>query len=152
MSSYELLQQGPEVLIPVLLLSMAATVLAYGAFPFIFARARNSPITKKKYRGLCYGINAAVMFVFMVINGGASAGGPYLLWTWLFSRNGIKVLGSKGLLTDGWQLIDGSEQETEVNEGNAADADRIVFCRKCGEKLLDNSRFCAKCGTEIVKE
>ena len=32
--------------------------------------------------------------------------------------------------------------------------DKICFCRKCGEKLLDNSRFCRKCGLEIseVKE
>ena len=29
---------------------------------------------------------------------------------------------------------------------------RIQFCRKCGEKLVENSRFCRKCGTEIVKE
>lgn len=30
--------------------------------------------------------------------------------------------------------------------------DEICFCRKCGEKLIDNSRFCRKCGTEVVKE
>ena len=28
---------------------------------------------------------------------------------------------------------------------------QIQFCRKCGEKLVENSRFCRKCGTEIVK-
>lgn len=28
--------------------------------------------------------------------------------------------------------------------------DIIKFCRKCGEKLIDNSQFCRKCGTEIV--
>ena len=27
---------------------------------------------------------------------------------------------------------------------------RILFCRKCGEKLADNGRFCPKCGTEVV--
>lgn len=30
--------------------------------------------------------------------------------------------------------------------------DKVLFCRKCGEKLIDNSQFCRKCGTEIVKE
>ncbi len=30
--------------------------------------------------------------------------------------------------------------------------DKILFCRKCGTKLLDDSQFCSKCGTEIVKE
>ena len=29
---------------------------------------------------------------------------------------------------------------------------KIRYCRKCGEKLVENSRFCRKCGTEIVKE
>ena len=29
---------------------------------------------------------------------------------------------------------------------------RICFCRRCGEKLIENSRFCRKCGTEITKE
>lgn len=33
-----------------------------------------------------------------------------------------------------------------------AASDRILFCRKCGEKLIDNSKFCRKCGTEVIKE
>lgn len=37
-----------------------------------------------------------------------------------------------------------------LNEEPTADTDKIRFCRKCGEKLIDNSRFCRKCGTEIV--
>ena len=32
------------------------------------------------------------------------------------------------------------------------EADKICFCRKCGEKLIDNSKFCSKCGTEVIKE
>lgn len=31
-------------------------------------------------------------------------------------------------------------------------ADKILFCRKCGKKLLDDSRFCSKCGIEVLKE
>ena len=30
--------------------------------------------------------------------------------------------------------------------------DQVRFCRKCGEKLIDNSQFCRKCGTEVIKE
>lgn len=29
---------------------------------------------------------------------------------------------------------------------------KIQFCRKCGEKLIDNSKFCHKCGTNVVTE
>ena len=36
--------------------------------------------------------------------------------------------------------------EDEVNN------DKISFCRKCGEPLIDSSKFCRKCGTEIVEE
>lgn len=79
--TYELFQQGPAVYVPISLLSLVITVVACGTFPLIFAEARKSPITKKKYRRLCYGINIAVMFLFITINGGASNGAPYFLWT-----------------------------------------------------------------------
>ena len=36
------------------------------------------------------------------------------------------------------------EEETEIK-------DKIVFCRKCGFKLIDDSEFCSNCGTNIIK-
>ena len=150
--SYELFQQGPEVYIPILLLSLVITVVAYGAFPLIFAKARKSPITKKKYRGLCYGINVAVMFMFIVINGEASSGGPYLLWTWIFSSWGTRILEDKGLLDDGTYIpsaptpVQAPQQSKPIGEAN-----KICFCRKCGERLIDRSKYCSKCGTEIIE-
>ncbi len=36
-------------------------------------------------------------------------------------------------------------------DGPESAATQIQFCRKCGEKLVENSRFCRKCGTEVVK-
>ena len=41
---------------------------------------------------------------------------------------------------------DTSPKVEEVTEN------KILFCRQCGEKLVENSRFCRKCGAEIVKE
>jgi hypothetical protein len=41
--------------------------------------------------------------------------------------------------------------ETKI-DGPESAATQIQFCRKCGEKLIENSRFCRKCGTEIIKE
>lgn len=29
--------------------------------------------------------------------------------------------------------------------------DQVLFCRKCGAKLLANSQFCSKCGTKIIE-
>lgn len=148
--SYELFQQGPEVYIPILLLSLVITVVAYGAFPLIFAKVRKSPITKKKYRRLCYGINIAVMFLFIAINGGASNGAPYFLWTWAFSSWGTRILEGKGLLDDG-TYIPSAPASAPKQSNPVATTDKVCFCRKCGEKLIDSSRFCRKCGTEIVE-
>lgn len=41
--------------------------------------------------------------------------------------------------------------ESKIGEPVSSDA-QIQFCRKCGEKLVENSRFCRKCGAEIIKE
>jgi ribosomal protein L40E len=38
-------------------------------------------------------------------------------------------------------------QQTIPNNDN-----QIRFCRRCGEKLINNSQFCRKCGTKIVEE
>ena len=132
MTYYELFQQGPAVYVPVLLLSLVITIIAYGAFPFIFSKVRKNPITKKKYRRLCYGINAAVMFLFIVINGEASSGGAYVLWTWIFSNYGIKTLSRRGIITDGEYLKD--------------DPNRITECKSCGYQNKDYFDACPKCG------
>lgn len=96
--SYELFQQGPSVYLPIILLSLIVTLLAYGAVPIIVAITRKKHITKKKYNWICYGINAIVMVLFIAINGEASSGSPYLLWTWVFNFWGTSILRKKGLL------------------------------------------------------
>ena len=30
--------------------------------------------------------------------------------------------------------------------------DQILFCRKCGERLVENGKFCRKCGIAVIKE
>ena len=173
---YELFLQGPEVYIPVLLISLFITVTAYGAFPLICATARRKPVTRKKYRGLCYGINAAVMFFFIVMNGGAVSIGAYALWTGVFSSLGIKILKSRNVLIDLTNIEQQEEPERwteckvcgykekdifyecpqcgnyaspyKISQEKPAQCDQILFCRSCGEKLIENSRFCRKCGTK----
>ena len=39
-----------------------------------------------------------------------------------------------------------------VQTDPADTTEQVRFCRKCGEKLLDNSQFCRKCGTAIKVE
>ena len=95
--SYETFQQGPAVYIPLLLISLLVTLVAYGAFPLIFARVRKASITKKKYNLICFGVNLLIMILFIALNG-SSSGAPYVLWTWVFSAAGLKTLESKGVL------------------------------------------------------
>lgn len=110
---YELFAESPDLYLLILLVSLALTVFAYGAFPLIFAKTRRAPITKKKYKALCYGINAIVMCVFCVINCGASIF-PYLLWTWVFSRWGLKILDEEAILVEEDQ-IKGSKDLVKKN-------------------------------------
>lgn len=155
--TYDLFLRGPEVYVPILLLSMAITLVAYGVAPLLFAWFRKKPITRKKYRILCFVINAFVMMLFVAANG-TSSGGPYALWTWVFSSLGTKILNGKGIMenlddvkkskTQSCSASDKPQTHLDVEVNN----NRIYFCRKCGEKLVENSRFCRKCGTEIVKE
>lgn len=109
---YELIQRDPSLMIPYVLFSLGLTVLAYGGFPFAFARMRKKRISKKKYRFVCYGFNFVICLIFAVINGGTFSGGPYLLWTWIFTRNGIKKLEERYL------LIDSLSEEVETNVVN----------------------------------
>lgn len=44
-----------------------------------------------------------------------------------------------------------SKRYVYLNEANTHTA-QFLYCRKCGEKLLDDSNFCNKCGTRIIEE
>lgn len=143
MSYFELLQESPALFFLALIFSLILTLIVYGAFPVIFAKTRKTPITKKKYKRLCYGINFIGIFFFFAFNGAASAA-PYMLWTWIFSNYGIKTLETKKLLSD----LDVFPTEVETSTPD----DKIRFCRRCGSDLGEGSRFCRKCGTEIKEE
>ena len=167
--SYETFQQGPAVYIPLLLISLLVTLVAYGAFPLIFARVRKTSITKKKYNLFCYCVNFLVMVLFVAVNGNSSSGAPYLLWTWVFSMSGIKTLKIRGVLEETQNKNYKNDVSTEVAEvANTTiskdsmiaaaehpvseEMPRIRFCRKCGFELIDGSEFCSRCGTAITKE
>ncbi len=34
----------------------------------------------------------------------------------------------------------------------SCEKNKVRFCRKCGEKIVENGNYCLRCGTEIVKE
>ena len=167
--TYELFNQGPAAYIPIILVSLLITLVAYGAFPLVFARMRKKTITKKKYNLFCYCVNFLVMVFFVSVNGNSSSGAPYLLWTWVFSMSGIKTLKIRGVLEETQNKNYKNDVSTEVAEvANTTiskdsmiaaaehpvseEMPRIRFCRKCGFELIDGSEFCSRCGTAITKE
>lgn len=167
--TYELFNQGPAAYIPIILVSLLITLVAYGAFPLVFARMRKKTITKKKYNLFCYCVNFLVMVLFVAVNGNSSSGAPYLLWTWVFSMSGIKTLKIRGILEETQNKNYKNDVSTEVAEvANTTiskdsmiaaaehpvseEMPRIRFCRKCGFELIDGSEFCSRCGTAITKE
>lgn len=156
--NYDVYEQAPGTYFLLLLISLGITVLTYGAFPVLFVRSRKKIISKKKYTALCYGINFLVMILFFAVNG-ESSGAPYLLWTWVFSKSGLKTLANNGLI-EGNQTDLPEESPNRLAEHKHASqhvssvqptrsTKKIRFCRKCGEALKDDCRFCYKCGTEI---
>ena len=40
----------------------------------------------------------------------------------------------------------------EGETGTAGESGQILFCRKCGAKLIANSKFCSRCGTRVLEE
>ena len=39
-----------------------------------------------------------------------------------------------------------------ITNATASEPTKICFCRKCGEKLIDDSLFCRKCGTKVLSD
>lgn len=177
MSNFELYQENPSLFLIVLLISFVVTIFVYGAFPLIFAKTTKKPITKKKYKRLCYGLNIIGLVFFVVLNGAVS-GGPYLLWTWIFSNCGLKMLNSRGLLEDNEQpngLNNGElennsyenvEESTEKLQQNSdLDIDKMspqeaaeyLIAEQLGEKYIPKEKqskktkikYCSHCGSQI---
>lgn len=158
----DLFAQGPKTYIPILAISLAITILAYGVFPLIFSNIRKKVISRKKYTTICYCVNLLVNFIFVIINGKSSIP-AYLLWTSIFAPIGIKTLISRQVL-EGFQPIksndigfDDEDAENSVGKNNRFDEEaipeieKIQYCRKCGFKLTDDSEICSNCGANIYK-
>ena len=170
MTYYEIFQQGPAVYIPLILLSLAITLLGYSAFPIVFAIARKKPITKKKYNIICYCVNFFVAILFTVLDEKFSVG-PYLLWTFVFSSIGLKNLKKRQFL----EGVKPSENEVTCEQNGINDTvvkDKIVedteltktqtkakkekkskikYCSQCGSLIDSETKVCSGCGKKYFK-
>ena len=99
MTFAELYQEGPGVYLPVLALGLLITALAYGLVPVALAHLWKKPLSRGAYLALCFGGNLVPLLAFWALNGGV-IGAPWLLWTWVFSAVGTRVLKTRDLLAD----------------------------------------------------
>ena len=97
MTFAQLYQEGPGVYLPVLALGLVITALAYGLAPVALAHLWKKPLTRGGYLALCFGANLVPLAAFWLL-GGTTVGAPWLLWSWIFSGLGIRVLKSRELL------------------------------------------------------
>lgn len=91
---------SPENLMGALIGSLVLTLIAYGAFPLLFAALRAKPITRGKYKLFCFLVNLVIMFGIGFLGEGSSSGGPYLIWTLVFSGVGTRMLKNHGALKE----------------------------------------------------
>jgi len=101
---------------------------------------------------LCYVVNFFVMIVFIIINGEASSGGPYLLWTWIFLSSGIKTLIKKGTLAGTYssECIKDVTINIDKNTQFIVNNDKIL-CPYCNKEFPKEDKFCQFCGNKIEK-
>jgi len=137
-----------------LLIDLAITVAFYCALPIIIARTKKQATTKKKYRWSCFLSNIVVWLVFVVLTGGNSSGGAYMLWTWVFSNVGLGILGKRNLLSDSTVTSSISKNEKTIligenDEDTAALASKNFFkCSSCGAYYPILHTVCERCGAK----
>ena len=123
-----------------LLLDLLFTAFIYLIVPIviIIARKKYSKATIKKIM-IINGICGFVLFSALYIATGQDKianFAPALLWCSI----GNVILNKTSCL------------EKMTFPGSIHNDDKVLYCRKCGEKLIENSRFCSKCGAGVTEE
>ena len=140
----EIMEESVGLFFLILLLDIALTILAYAAFPILFAKKRTTPILTKAYKRKCFGINAIWIAVFFLLGGSLSLP-AYVLWTVVFSNKGLKHLKSRGLLLDA-PIVEQPSVQTENRSFYKTSP--ISYCEYCGAPYEADARFCSECGAK----
>lgn len=156
---------SPAEIVIILIGGILLTMALYGSFPLLFAYNSKKSITKKKYKKLCYGVNAILMLICAVIDLDDNFTFPYIFWTSIFCEFGVKKLSARNLLEENAQ-IESNQPSIPANETippKKQEADIIpkvqvepvysssasLYCRKCGTKLWEDSIYCDSCGVKV---
>jgi hypothetical protein len=139
-------------------ISLLITIAIYSLPIMIYRYAiKKSPIEPKKAKkiSIIYGIAAfIVMFALILIaNGSATWGGGILLWSYVNYR--VLIGGKKPSAGTPSTAVYESNPVELTKENIEAEKSKdllhyeILYCHKCGNKLLSGSMFCDKCGAKI---
>lgn len=159
MEYYDLFMQGPSVYIPVLVVSLLVTLIAYGAYPLLYARFKKKPISKTKYKVKCWFFNFLPMLAFFLLSDRTPAG-PYLLWTSIFCHSGLNTLERRNLLADPDTPVSSSETDMEYNgkyqQPAIPDSPKKTkyknrFCKLCGSPIDPATKKCNGCGKQYFR-
>lgn len=133
-----------------MIVSFLITSLVYWIFPFAYAQQVKKPITRGKYRLICFAVNFPVMIGFAVISIMSklqASATSYFMWTIIFSSLGIRILIDRGLLEtlpkegDKWKTIL-NKSRVDTSEMNAYDdtfeySDITYSKSKCMQAIYD---------------
>lgn len=126
----------------VLIIGLALTLVAYGAFPLLFALLQKGTTTAKEYRTICFVVNLLIMFVFIVINSSANAGAagsaaPYFIWTSVFAAIGTGILKKRKIIPT---------EEVSAPAAPVVEPGMIKFkCSKCQSLFTGGNTVCPNC-------
>lgn len=159
----ELFEQGPGAYIPVIAISLLITVIAYGAYPLLYASFQNKPITAKKYRRICYWVNLLPMIFFFLLSEKPSPW-AYMLWTSIFISAGLKTLERRNVLTDPDDPGSTASSDTNSENDDKAQQSTVMvvtpaklkkvkqrYCKLCGTGIDPSTKKCTGCGKQYFR-
>lgn len=152
------------------------TAFIYMAFPLAKLYVNGGRFTKNKAHKIALWNSITLGIVFYIITVATSNdgtiwnSGPALIYYWinrsiLTDKNTTKQTLNKektekppNRKDTAFKIPDDVEMDlckasfSEIESQTSDTSSSISYCRKCGAKLLEDSRFCHKCGTESVIE
>ncbi|MBQ7907965.1 MAG: zinc ribbon domain-containing protein [Elusimicrobiaceae bacterium] len=148
-----------------IILGALLTAVAYLIFPLLNLFINDGKFPKEKAHKIALWNSIVLGLIFCVITIANSNGNvtwnaaPAVLYYWinraiLTKKDADEALhvndkASSNAYSQGDPCV---KQHIYFNKEQVVDTDEVRFCRKCGERLIDDGVFCHKCGTKKEKQ
>ena len=144
-----------------IILGVLLTAVIYLAFPLIKLLINDGKFPKEKAHKIALWNSIVVGLIFLVITSAISNGNvtwhvaPAVLYYWInrtiLTRKDadeavhVNDKASSNSYSQGDPCV---KQHIYYNKEQVVNAVEVRFCRKCGERLIDDGAFCHKCGAK----